>query len=227
MAPLQDKLRLVHSQSQPPFGPLPFEPLDFEAEPEELPRVLIATGNADRYSDLPAEIDWAPDGLSALSNAIQYRYDYIFVDALQEEGRASACGLIQELRRRQVKTPVYLVMDNPLPQDRHYAAASGASDVLDRDRVRLAELLRGDPIRQAVHYRCDVPEWLLDVIAAMRLFLASEAEPRVRRVYANLCARRAGRTLERQEVVNEAARLLDDPDDERAFRRLLKLNRGR
>lgn len=225
MAQLQDKLRLVHSQSHPTFGSLGFEPQDVEPDGAVLPRVLIATGNADRYSDLPADIDWAPDGLCALSNAIQFQYDYIFVDAIQEEGRASACGLIQELRRRQVKVPVYLVMDNPLPQDRQYAAASGASDVLDRDRVRLAGLLRGDPIRQAVHYRCEVPQWLLDIITAMRLFLASEAEPRVRRVYANLCVRRAGQSLERQDVVNELARLLEDPDDERAFRRLLK--RGR
>lgn len=223
MAQVQDKLRLVHPQAQPLYGALTYDPRDVETYgPEEVPRVLIATGNKDRYSDLPAEIDWAPDGLSAVSNAIQYRYDFIFVDALQEDGLSSAHGLIQELRRQQVKVPVYMVMDNPLPQDRHYAASSGASDVLDRDRVRLAGLLRGDPIRQAVQYRSDVPGWLREVIEAMRLFLASEAEPRVRRVYTNLRVRCVGRDLERQDVVNEVARLLEDSDDERAFRRLIK-----
>jgi CheY-like chemotaxis protein len=217
-----DKLRLVHSTNRARSEGSD----DYPAALEALPRVLIVTPNPDRYGDLPADIDFSPDGLEAVANVTSVRYDYVVVDVARNGGPELGCRLIRDLRRRtRVAAPIFLVMDDPLPSDRDHALASGATDVLARDRRALAAVFRGEPVRAAARAARSEPSWLGEVVDAMRLFLASEAEPCVREVYASLCSRTVDGTIEKQDVVKEASLLLEDLDDRRAFLRQAKVTR--
>lgn len=219
-----DKLRLVHSLGRTP-GVDPAADGD-PAMPALLPKVMIVTRNADRYSDLPADVDWAPDGLEAVANAITNRYDHIVVDVAMSGDLDLGCRLVRQLRtQHRVTAPIYLVLDDPLPSDRPHVLASGVTDVLGRDRRILAAVFRGEPVRRVTWASRTEPTWLVEVVEAMRLFIASEAEPRVRAIYRGLCARTAAPAIEKGDVVHEASQLLDDLEDRCAFLRKVGVGR--
>lgn len=168
-------------------------------------------------------MDFAPDHLEAVATAITLRNElsFIIADITLTHSRDSGCKLASNLRtHNRIKVPIYLVSDNPLPSDRHYAMQRGATDLLLRDRRILAAILRGEPVRSAARSARLEPTWLVEIITALREFIASEAEPRVRTIYASLQSRLVDESMEHQDVVNEASLLLDDLDDRRAFLRL-------
>jgi CheY-like chemotaxis protein len=203
--------------------------LDLQEPAHRRPRVLIVTSSPDRFSDLPAIIDFAPDYLEAIATAItnRDRLDYIVADFLASNGRESGCKLVRKLRAQyRIKIPIYLVSDDPLPSDRQYAQGHGATDLLLRNRQVLSAILRGEPVRASARSARPEPKWLHDVIGAMRAFLGSEADPRVRAIYTGLQARLVDEPVQFEDVANEASLLLeDDLDDRRAFLRLVGMRK--
>jgi CheY-like chemotaxis protein len=193
---------------------------DEPAEPvRPLPRLLVASPNPERFIDLPAHIDFAPDTLTALAEAITHRYFAIVVDA-KLAGNESGYALVRQLRQHRMLQPIYLVADHPLPSDQRHARRSGATALLQRDHELLQRALSGCVPRdegRAAHE----PAWLSALIELAREWFASEAEPRVRAIHAALQWRQAGGGSWEQ-VVGELAELLEDLDDRQTFLRLAR-----
>lgn len=206
------KLSLVHGGKH-----LLGEPV----EPDRpLPRLLVASASPERFIDLPARIDFAPDTLTALAEAITHRYFAIVVDA-KLAGNESGYALVRQLRQHRMLQPIYLVADHPLPSDERHARRSGATALLQRDHELLQQALSGCVPRHEGHAALD-PAWLAQVIALAREFLASEAEPRTRAILAALQWRHADGGVQWEHVVAELGELLEDLQDRQAFLRLAR-----
>lgn len=205
------KLSLVHGGKH--LG----EPL----EPDRpLPRLLVASPSPERFIDLPARIDFAPDTITALAEAITHRYFAIVVDA-KLAGNESGYALVRQLRKHRMLQPIYLVADHPLPSDERHARRSGATALLQRDHELLQRALSGCVPRHEGH-SAQEPAWLGEVIALAREFFASEAEPRTRAILAALQWRHADGGVHWEHVVSELGELLEDLQDRQSFLRLAR-----
>lgn len=205
------KLSLVHGGRQQ----------DGPAEPDRpLPRLLVASPSPERFIDLAARIDFAPDTLTALAEAITHRYFAIVVDT-KLAGNESGYALVRQLRQHRMLQPIYLVADHPLPSDERHARRSGATALLQRDHELLQQALSGCMPRHEDHATQE-PAWLQEVIALAREFFASEGESRARAIHAALQWRHADGGVQWEHVVTELGELLDDLDDRQAFLRLAR-----
>jgi CheY-like chemotaxis protein len=210
------------------------------------PLILVVSTDAAKYAGLAATIDLATSTGMAQMNLhgaglLGQHYDAVLVD--ERLGDLSGYDIVQTLRQlRFHEGPFYLVAQSVSSLDVSMTQRVGAY-VVGADHhslFALVEKLRAEQADEApVFVRAPAaqvsrkgpfaePAFVPQVISAMREFLASEAEPRVKSLYQDMQGEKYPNGVSFDDLVSEAARhLLDDLDDRRAFVNFAQSQRGR
>ncbi len=214
------------------------------------PLLLVVAGDAAKYAGLPATIDVATTAPMAKMNLhgarlLRQHYDAVLVD--ERVGDMSGYDMVQMLRHLCLHDGAFYLVAEPMSSLNVDHAQQVGALVVGADHHSLVTMLAklGSPKADvAVATAAAAPPTLADklprtaqfseapfvpqVINAMREFLASEAEPRVKSLYQELLAQRYPDGVSFDELVGEAARhLLDDLDDRRAFVSFVRVQQSR
>ena len=187
-------------------------------------RVLVVTGQAERFMELPVQADIVSTALEAQANVLTYAYTAVFIDAALP-GNQSGYRLVMELRRQRMLTmPIFIMVEHALRSDKQLALQRGANGLITKNRRALLKALEGKSDDEVFAPSQD-PRWLPTVIAVARNFLASEAERIVRKKLDALRAR-TNTDINAEALVLEVSDVLDDEEDRLDFvrkaRRALK-----
>jgi CheY-like chemotaxis protein len=210
------------------------------------PLILVVCADAAKYSACAATIDVAKTAAMAQmslhgARLLGQHYDAVLVD--ERIGDLSGYDIVQTLRQSRLhEGEFYLVAQVVSSLDLSLAQRVGAS-VVGADRHSIQSLLETlssndtqvptTPAPKAARSNqpqepFSEPTFVPQVINAMREFLASEAEPRVKSLYQAMQGEKYPNGVSFDELVSQAAqRLLDDVDDRHAFVKYVHSQRGR
>lgn len=210
------------------------------------PLILVVSSDAAKYAACAATIDITKTAAMAQmslhgARLLGQQYDAVLVD--ERIGDLSGYDIVQTLRQSRLHDGMfYLVAQVVSSLDVSLAQRIGAS-VVGADPHSLQALLttlvsneaqvRAEPRPQTVTSKSQPelfsePTFVPHVISAMREFLASEAEPRVKSLYKAMQGEKYPNGVSFDELVSHAAQhLLDDLDDRRAFVNYAHSQRGR
>lgn len=214
--------------------------------PTPQPLILVVSSDAAKYAACGANTDVAKTVAMARmslhgARLLGQHYDAVLVD--ERIGDLSGYDIVQTLRQSHLhEGRFYLVAQAVSSLDVSLAQRVGASVVgADPHSLQslLASLLSNEsgvfieqehkttrPTMQRELF--SEPTFVPYVINAMREFLASEAEPRVKSLYQAMQGEKYPNGVSFDELVSHAAHhLLDDLDDQRAFVNFAHSQRGR
>lgn len=196
----------------------------FHGDVQPQSRILVVTGQAERFMELPVQADIVSTALEAQANVLTYAYTAAFIDAALP-GNQSGYRLVMELRRQRMLTmPIFIMVEHALRSDKQLALQRGANGLITKNRRALLKALEGKTDDEVFAPSQD-PRWLPAVIAIARNFLASEAERIVRKKLDALRAR-TNTDISAEALVLEVSDVLDDEEDRLDFirkaRRALK-----
>jgi hypothetical protein len=210
------------------------------------PLILVVSTDAAKYAGLAATVDLARTAAMAQmslhgARLLGQHYDAVLVE--ERIGDLSGYDIVQTLRQSRLhEGTFYLVAHAVSSLDVSLAQRVGAS-VVGADPHSLLALLENLESNEAsvppprfpktagpgsFQVPFSEPAFVPHVISAMREFLASEAEPRVKSLYQSMQGEKYPNGVSFDDLVSEAARhLLDDIDDRRAFTNFAHSQRGR